>query len=477
MNQKPGKALKIIGWISVIILLVAHFFRINYWPGSGPGIIIGSGIFILFYLPLWFMDALKEPEDRKAKIFQLITLFLFSTTTLFKTMHWPLGGALYMLLIWYCFLLVLPYAFIRLVKQGKSSLNQFHNIVLLFFILTSSSSTMMRSVSTSMINNIAQNYSRAEGTLDKVVSKNKKLYLAFDQLDKREENEFYSRAIALRSTSDSAANYLRHIRNHLFARLDGISEEEADSLSIKDLKNKTQLDIPNRLLIGDLTNLNSVKYSGLELKSVIDWYRDSSINILKSENKEFIRSGIDLGTENVNDGGEVINWVVYTFYNIPSISVLSIFTQLETDIRNAETQILSDLLNSASKSNGNNIAAKIADLGTKIENEAREKKISLLQKEGELNQLTLDAKNRQIADSEQTTFISLMGVLACIVAIFFIIRSNILRKEANKKLAEQKHEIEEKNKEITDSIRYAKRIQQAHLPTDKYLSSKIKTKD
>jgi serine phosphatase RsbU (regulator of sigma subunit) len=56
--------------------------------------------------------------------------------------------------------------------------------------------------------------------------------------------------------------------------------------------------------------------------------------------------------------------------------------------------------------------------------------------------------------------------------MIFVIRSNVLRKQANKELAlqkaeteEQKQIIEEKQHEIIDSITYAKRLQQAILPS------------
>ena len=39
----------------------------------------------------------------------------------------------------------------------------------------------------------------------------------------------------------------------------------------------------------------------------------------------------------------------------------------------------------------------------------------------------------------------------------------------NKETEEQKKEIEEKQKEILDSIHYAKRIQTALMPTEKYI--------
>jgi lysylphosphatidylglycerol synthetase-like protein (DUF2156 family) len=57
----------------------------------------------------------------------------------------------------------------------------------------------------------------------------------------------------------------------------------------------------------------------------------------------------------------------------------------------------------------------------------------------------------------------------------------VLRKEAEEKVKEafeelkKQHEvIEEKNREILDSLRYAKRIQQALLPTDKYIDKRLK---
>ena len=44
------------------------------------------------------------------------------------------------------------------------------------------------------------------------------------------------------------------------------------------------------------------------------------------------------------------------------------------------------------------------------------------------------------------------------------------KRKANLLLAEQKGEIEEKNRDIVDSIRYAQRIQSAILPTDHQIS-------
>ena len=48
--------------------------------------------------------------------------------------------------------------------------------------------------------------------------------------------------------------------------------------------------------------------------------------------------------------------------------------------------------------------------------------------------------------------------------------------EANKIITEQKHLVEEKQHEILDSIKYARKIQQSLLPTDKYIERNLKNR-
>ena len=62
--------------------------------------------------------------------------------------------------------------------------------------------------------------------------------------------------------------------------------------------------------------------------------------------------------------------------------------------------------------------------------------------------------------------------MAVIIFAFFVFRSLKITRR-------QKSIIEEKQKEILDSIHYAKRIQQSLLPTTKYIENniqKLKTK-
>lgn len=113
---------------------------------------------------------------------------------------------------------------------------------------------------------------------------------------------------------------------------------------------------------------------------------------------------------------------------------LRLYTQLKDSLLNKET------------------TAKINELTTKYETEKKELKIKNLEQE----QIITDTKlNRQ----KIIIWISVIGGI--IILFFFIVLFN--RFQTTKK---QKHIIEEKNKEITDSINYAKRIQEAILPME-----------
>ena len=69
----------------------------------------------------------------------------------------------------------------------------------------------------------------------------------------------------------------------------------------------------------------------------------------------------------------------------------------------------------------------------------------------------------------------LFGGLALVI-IFAGSMYNRFRKTQKQKriIEEQKHMVEEKQKEILDSIHYAKRIQRSILPTEKYIDKNFR---
>ncbi len=123
-------------------------------------------------------------------------------------------------------------------------------------------------------------------------------------------------------------------------------------------------------------------------------------------------------------------------------------------------------------------------------------KYESVKREAQITELNLSQKEKQAQIDRQLYMIIGSVVILIFVgfAAFSLYRSNQIRKKANHELSEkntlieaqkkevekQKELVDEKNKEILDSIHYAKRIQQSLLPTQKYMErnlSKLKKDD
>jgi len=105
---------------------------------------------------------------------------------------------------------------------------------------------------------------------------------------------------------------------------------------------------------------------------------------------------------------------------------------------------------------------QISEMQVKYETEATEKENALLEAQSEI----ADTKLRQTRIILTITIIAI-GIF--LVMVVQLIRQNNLKKKANRELAQSNALITEQKKEITDSIQYASRIQNAMLPPGDYV--------
>lgn len=98
-----------------------------------------------------------------------------------------------------------------------------------------------------------------------------------------------------------------------------------------------------------------------------------------------------------------------------------------------------------------------------------EAKYDISKKESLLRQNKLELE----INKKQKSFL-LLGIGLVLVLLLGAFYAYFQKNKSNKIIAEQKKTVEEKQKEILDSIRYAKRIQISLLPTEKYIGSSLK---
>lgn len=113
---------------------------------------------------------------------------------------------------------------------------------------------------------------------------------------------------------------------------------------------------------------------------------------------------------------------------------------------------------------GNETKSRIAELQTMYESEKQENEIAMLRKKEELQKLALRKK--------EVTNYAFMGGLTLVLVLAFIIFRSYRQKKKHALVLEDQNQainlknaiIEEKNKDVMDSIKYAKRLQEAILP-------------
>lgn len=118
----------------------------------------------------------------------------------------------------------------------------------------------------------------------------------------------------------------------------------------------------------------------------------------------------------------------------------------------------------------NESTEKIAqEMQTRYETEKKEKENLLLKTQNEKQDLKLKEETTRNELQEANNRYLLAGLIFALLLLGVIIFALRRVRQAKIQIEEQKHLVEEKNKEITDSINYAKRIQAAILPPDELI--------
>jgi len=119
----------------------------------------------------------------------------------------------------------------------------------------------------------------------------------------------------------------------------------------------------------------------------------------------------------------------------------------------------------------------IEEMQTRFDTEKKEQEIQLLQKDQNIRELQLSQQQADINRQRIVIYSFIGGFLLILGLVFFIWKSyrqkkkiNVGLERKNIEIGVQKKEIEEKNSFITDSIDYARTIQNAILPTDEAIA-------
>ena len=113
------------------------------------------------------------------------------------------------------------------------------------------------------------------------------------------------------------------------------------------------------------------------------------------------------------------------------------------------------------------------ELTARFESEKKQKELELLQSVNDAQEAKIAEEKANIALKEENNRYLWIGLALAGLAIVSIVFILIRVRKAKVEIEKQKHIVDEKNREITDSISYAKRLQDAILPVQSTLDGAL----
>ncbi|HAW52538.1 MAG TPA: hypothetical protein DCX54_09470 [Flavobacteriales bacterium] len=183
-------------------------------------------------------------------------------------------------------------------------------------------------------------------------------YTAFEkayQENQAKVKPFYDKARDVQAKADEVFDYITRLKANLIFHVEkleslesamGSNEDGYDTtMNMAHMASKDNYDIPTHVLVGsEPDNPKTGEYTASELKDKLGSFRDELLAF--AEPGTSLESGLKstFSFENRKDASGTNNtWEAYNFYHTPIAGILTILSKIQTDIRNAESDIVKQL--------------------------------------------------------------------------------------------------------------------------------------
>jgi gliding motility-associated protein GldM len=157
---------------------------------------------------------------------------------------------------------------------------------------------------------------------------------SYYQSNPEKVKEWYDKGKQVKQASDSLYNYVQHLKERIAEIADG------KDANVNNIEHKDDLEAASRVMLGPVTG------EGKKLREAIDAYRGMMGEMLQDSAKTHILEA-SLSTEPPHKTGlNTRSWEEALFENMPVAAAVTLLTKLQSDIRYAEGEVLSNLLKS-----------------------------------------------------------------------------------------------------------------------------------
>jgi gliding motility-associated protein GldM len=175
--------------------------------------------------------------------------------------------------------------------------------------------------------------------------KNEVMYRDFDRAaaeNPAKAGKYKTAAYSVKERADEVVTFIQGLKIEIINEAEGPDNPavKGDEVIIEEVKRIDDTNIPSEILIGASENGKATV-----LKALINDYREFLIGILEGKNvtaEEVLRTSL-----NTDDGkdpdGQPSKWENLTFQTLPLVAVITILSEMQLNVRNAETEVLNYL--------------------------------------------------------------------------------------------------------------------------------------
>jgi len=171
-------------------------------------------------------------------------------------------------------------------------------------------------------------------TIDNFTAKNQRIYNDFAAAAKenfKKAGALNEKVLKVKTSSDSLYHYIYSLKEAIVKKVDG---PEGDINSIRSPEN---LNIAAQIMI--------TEKNGLALKNAINRYRESLLSLVDTSNTQLIaaiKKTLDTSPPPKKEGSTP-SWEESKFEGYPLIAVITLMSKIQSDIRNAESDVINNL--------------------------------------------------------------------------------------------------------------------------------------
>lgn len=202
-------------------------------------------------------------------------------------------------------------------------------------------------------------------------SKNAAQMAAFDKelaLNPTKVKPFHDKAKAVKEQADSVVKHIEYLKHYLIIKTDKLDStaifalrkqwEDANDVdkpkykvqldsifNLKNVNSKDNYDIATNIMIGgEAAKPKEGKFSAMELKSILGNFREKMKTYVKEPSMiASLNANFNTDTTYKISETEVENWMLSNFYHIPLAAVVTNLSKIQTDVRNAESDVIKNL--------------------------------------------------------------------------------------------------------------------------------------